>query len=44
MSTKGIITAIVTIMIGVILTTGVLIPVIQDVSSNNDTETGRIPL
>ena len=39
MSTKGIITAIVTIMIGVILTTGVLIPIIQDVSSNN-TETG----
>ena len=39
MNTKGIITAIVTIAIGVILTTGVLVPVIQDVS-NNDTETG----
>ena len=39
MDTKGIIIAIVTIAIGVILTTGVLIPVIQDVSSN-DTDMG----
>ena len=39
MDTKGIMIAIVTIAIGVILTTGVLIPIIQDVSSNN-TETG----
>ena len=39
MNVKGTMVAIVTIIVGIILTTGVLIPVIQDVSSN-DIDTG----